>query len=257
MFSNAPYPIEVGAWTATGRRKENQDKLAHFNTPLGYVVLVADGMGGYKGGSMAASLVTSRLQQALGAASPSISPESALTDAVTAVNQEIREIADKGGDEMYGMGSTLAALLVRNAAEGPLAIAANVGDSRIYFLRGQRLFRVTRDHTMVQQLVETGTLTDTQAFHHPRANVLTRALGHGEALEVEFSSWMLLKPGDLFLLCSDGLSGYVRDREFLPVLFDSHNPQQLATRLVEFALEHGSEDNVSVATVRVNGMASI
>jgi protein phosphatase len=149
------------------------------------------------------------------------------------------------------MGSTLAALLVRQTADGPIAIGAHVGDSRIYFQRGDRLFRLTRDHTVVQQLLDLGSLTPLQAADHPQASVLTRALGRQEMLVVDLTQWLLLKPGDMLLLCSDGLSGFVQDAAIGDVLSRMSAPEQIADDLVDLALREHSSDNVSVLLVRV------
>jgi serine/threonine protein phosphatase PrpC len=126
-----------------------------------------------------------------------------------------------------------------------------VGDSRIYFLRGERLFCLTRDHTLVQDLVESGALTEEQASDHPRAHVLTRALGHGEPLSVDVSSWMLLTGEDVLLLCSDGLSAYVSDEAIREALVTRAPAGELAHGLVQAALEQGSTDNISAAVVRI------
>ncbi len=244
------YKIEVGEESAAGAREENQDRLAHFESPFGFVAMVADGMGGHQGGSVASSLAVARFPELLRQIPETQPPDEALVQSIEELNREIQAQGETGSVQ-EGMGSTLAAVLVRENEAGPLAITAHVGDSRVYFLRGERLFCLTRDHTLVQDLVESGALTAEQASDHPRAHVLTRALGHGEPLSVDVSSWMLLADGDVFLLCSDGLSAYVSDEAIRDALVTRAPAGVLARGLVQTALEQGSTDNISAAVVRI------
>jgi serine/threonine protein phosphatase PrpC len=149
------------------------------------------------------------------------------------------------------MGSTLVVVLVRETSDGALAIGAHVGDSRIYFLRGRQLFCLTKDHTIVERLVDSGALTPEQAVDHPQAGVLTRALGRAEKLAIDLTSWKLLKPGDTFLLCSDGLSAYAPEDLIRDTLLGDDAPDILARRLIDLALLNKSQDNVSVLIFRV------
>jgi protein phosphatase len=244
------YSIELGEESATGVRDENQDRVAHFETPFGFVAMVADGMGGHRGGAVASSMAAARLPQLLSRLPRDCAPDEALAQAIGELNREILAAGEAHG-EQEGMGSTLAALLVWTGEPGPLAITAHVGDSRIYFLRGGRLYRLTQDHTMVQEMVASGALTAEQAWGHPQAHVLTRALGHGENLAVDLGSWMLLLEGDRFVLCSDGVSGYLPDDEIRNILAADAEPGELARRLVRAAFDSGSEDNLSAVVVRI------
>jgi PPM family protein phosphatase len=146
---------------------------------------------------------------------------------------------------------TVAALLVRDTPDGLLAIGAHVGDSRIYFLRGQQLFPLTQDHTVVQQLVESGVLTPEQAADHPGSGVLTRVLGRAGTLSVDLTSWILLQPGDAFLLCSDGLSGYASEAAIREVLLKEDPPEVITDQLIDLALREQSRDNISVIVLHV------
>jgi protein phosphatase len=149
------------------------------------------------------------------------------------------------------MGSTIVALLVYQTPDGLLAIGAHVGDSRLYFAREDRIFRLTEDHTIVQQLLKNHTLTEKQALDHPQAGVLARALGQKETVDVDLTSWMLLRPGDTFLLCSDGLSGYLDDSEIRRILVQREASATIALTLLDLAFGEGSDDNVSALVVRV------
>ena len=163
----------------------------------------------------------------------------------------ILEESRAGGEAVEGMGSTLAALLVRDTPDGSLAIGAHVGDSRIYLLRGQQLFLLTRDHTVVERLVESGVLTPEQAFDHPQAGMLTQALGRVKALSVDWTSWILLQPRDTFLLCSDGLSAYASQLSIRQALLRDDPPEIIANQLIDLAIREQSEDNISVLLFRV------
>jgi protein phosphatase len=224
--------------------------VAHFESPFGHVFLLADGMGGYRDGAIASSLATSRLPGLLAAIPLETEAGEALVQAIQEVNLAIIEEGRAMGNGERGMGSTLAALLVRQIADGVIALGAHVGDSRIYFLRGDRLFRLTRDHTVVQQLLDMGSLTPVQAEDHPQASVLTRALGRQGALVVDITQWLLLRPGDTLLLCSDGLSGFVRDESIAGALSRNIRPEQVVDALVELAVQERSSDNISVLVVR-------
>jgi serine/threonine protein phosphatase PrpC len=243
--------LQIGAESIAGARPENEDRLTHFDSPFGYVFLLADGMGGHRGGEVASYIATSRFPEILDALPATLAPQAALTQAIQILNREILDEGRAGGAEVEGMGSTLAAVLVRDTPDGSLAIGAHVGDSRIYFLRGPQLFCLTRDHTMVERLIESGALTPEQAFDHPQASVLTRALGKLEKLQIDLTPWKLLKPGDVFLLCSDGLSGYATEDAIRQILLQEDPPDVTARHLIDLALEEHSKDNISVLMFRV------
>ena len=142
------------------------------------------------------------------------------------------------------MGTTLTVLW---AGEREMYLA-HVGDSRAYLMREGSFVQVTRDHSLVQELVEQGVLTQEQAAHHPMRNVITRAVGTDETIEVDLLTRERRK-GDLWLLCSDGLSGMVPDEEMAGILRESA-PEAAADRLLRAALDHGGRDNVSFVIVK-------
>jgi serine/threonine protein phosphatase PrpC len=243
--------LEFALESAAGQRADNQDNVIQFESPFGSVFLVADGMGGYQGGALASKLVISKCEEVLMSLPDSTAPDVALKEAIQEANRAVFTESRHGDKSLRKMGSTIVALLVSETQDGLLAIGAHVGDSRLYFVRDDRLYRLTEDHTMIQQLIKNNTITEEQAEDHPQASVLTRALGHQEEIEVDLTSWMLLKPGDTFLLCSDGLSGYVDDETLRATLTQREASATLSRLLLDLAFSRGSDDNVSVMVARV------
>lgn len=216
--------------------------------PLGDVFVVCDGMGGYRGGAAAAELAVSTLQDRIASESPTAKefPEK-LRQAFQAANAAVYAKRRPEDPETRDMGSTGVVLVT----SGSRFIVAHVGDSRAYLwgpLTGLR--RLTRDHTRVQGMIDQGLLSEKQARSHPDASLLTRAIGHNPTVEAEVSSWRQLYYGDLLLLCSDGLSGYVSDREIARILRSQSDPRGLAKALIQKALKKGGEDNVTVQLIR-------
>lgn len=239
----------LGARSETGYvRSANEDRMGFTRTPFGNVYVVSDGMGGYRGGALAAELTVNTLQQRLGALSPEpASYPDRVREAFAAANQAVFDRRHAGDPETRNMGATGVVLVTAGAR----ALVGHVGDSRAYLMqhRGRRLQQLTRDHTRVQKLVDAGMLTLAQAADHPEASVLDRAIGHQPTVEVDVSGWIDLKPRDMILLCSDGLSGYVEDAQIEQVLRSRGSPQELADKLVDLALRKGGEDNVTVQLV--------
>jgi protein phosphatase len=174
--------------------------------------------------------------------------ESAQTAIVFAYEEANRAVYEKGhsGDaETLGMGATAVVLLVDESR----AMVAHVGDSRAYLNKRGDLSRLTKDHSRVQRMVDAGILTDTEAASHPAAHLLERAIGVSPDLMVDVSSWFALDAGDKVLLSSDGLHGYVSDEEIAAILNNGSSTQELADQLVDFALQKGGEDNITVQLV--------
>ncbi len=226
-------------------RDENQDSMAtHQYAEDLSLLIVADGMGGYAGGSLASSLVTSTMRAHLEKvppeelrANPQIHLRLATHAANMAVNQEAR-----AKPEFRDMGSTLVVLL----ANGNQAITAHVGDSRAYLVRGGEIRLITEDHTVVQDLVRAGYILPEDADNHPSSGILTRCLGQADMADPTFSEPIQLEPGDCILLCSDGLSGMIDDEEIAYIICQEP-PEEAALRLVDAANSAGGFDNVTVA----------
>lgn len=247
--------IGVGAVSETGQREQNQDRMTGFSSPFGAVYLVADGMGGHKGGAEASRMVADAFSRHLMASPASSPPQDALTLAVRLANLEVLEKGRSGNPEFDGMGSTVVIALVQETSNGMELITAHVGDSRIYLRRNDKLTLLTKDHTQVQWLIDNNALDETSARNHPDASVLTRAMGHSTDLQVDISGPIPLLEGDIILLCSDGLSGFANAEDIDQAVAQNPDPTKCANKLVQLALASGSNDNITVQVLRIGNAA--
>ncbi len=231
------YRFTAAALTHAGSRKGNEDSHT-VRTDAG-VWAVADGMGGHENGRWASQVVADAIAAATLVGAPE-ADEAALKGAVRTANDKIREAGAAAGKRM---GSTVVALQV---IDGRYAVHW-VGDSRAYLLRGHELKQLTRDHTQVEMMVERGLLERENARNHPLSNVLSRAVGVEEDLQVETVAGDVLT-GDIFLICSDGLTGVVTDAEIFAKL-DRLQPKAAADTLVDMVLARGAPDNVTLIIV--------
>jgi protein phosphatase len=214
------------------------------------VFLVADGMGGHAAGEiasrMAAEMVGPGVSRAVAQGLRGSELERRIAELVVEANRAILERAE-GEPEKRGMGTTLTVLALGSNGYR----LGQVGDSRGYLLRDDELTQITRDHTVVQQQVERGALTSEQARLHPLSHVLTRALGTDEDIEADTYHGKV-KPGDVYLLCSDGLSGMVGDGQLEEILTaNGTKPEQAVDELIRAANEAGGQDNITAVVVRV------
>ncbi len=233
--------LEAGTATHTGRiRASNQDAVGMVDD----LFVVADGMGGHRGGEVAAAEAVGVLMVGL-----ERSDRAGLVAAVRAANRSILERAAVEPD-LSGMGTTLCALAVVDSLTGDDALAvANIGDSRVYRFAAGCLDQVSDDHSLVADLVRAGEITAEEAAHHPQRNILTRALG----IEADplIDSWDLVPVhGDRYLLCSDGLFNELGDERLAEVLSEG-SVQEVADRLVDEAVDNGGHDNVTVLVAEV------
>ena len=242
--------VVVAVASEQGRRDENQDWLSWTQTPHGELFVIADGMGGYKGGALAAKMTVDMVEQAVSEAPQEWTFGKAVTEALSLANNEVYRLAHGGNADTENMGSTALVVLLSNGH----AHIAHVGDSRAYLVRNNNLQLLTRDHTRVQQMIDAKMLTREQARNHPDGHLLSRAIGSRADVEVEISGPVPLKTGDALLLCSDGLSGFVTDEQ---IRQDAHSKQTDVQRvpqaLVNLALSAGGNDNITIQFVRVDG----
>jgi serine/threonine protein phosphatase PrpC len=220
-------------------RSLNEDSLCV--APEIGLFAVADGMGGHLAGEVASATALQILEQELGRRlQQGELPEHALLAAVQESNRKIYELASRN-QQWAGMGTTITACLKHRET----IHIAQVGDSRAYLLHEGQILQLTEDHSLVRELVKNGGLTEEQALHHPQRNVLTRALGTNPFLNVDIYQHQV-SPGDLLLLCTDGLTRYLRPDEIMLIINTSPDLDSAARNLVGKALDAGGKDNVTV-----------
>ena len=231
-------------------RSENQDFGTYTTAseesvshPGGRLLIVADGMGGHRGGATASRLAAETVKaQYLGSETADI--PAALKESLIRANARIFSEA-QSNPELRGMGTTTSVLAVRDD-RGWLA---HVGDSRIYLVRNDEIRQLTDDHSLVATMVREGLLTSAEAETHPRRNVLQRSMGVAEEVEVDVRGPIELREGDTFILCSDGLHGLVKEHELREI---AKKPiDAAADEFLRKALERGAPDNVTVIVARV------
>ena len=229
-------------------RSNNQDS-AFAGT---YLYLVADGMGGHAGGDVASALATKTLAPLdLEPTDTARATADALRKAVLGANRKLREtVGDR--PELAGMGTTFTGFLT----VGEHLALAHIGDSRLYLLRDNTLSQVTRDHTFVQRLVDSGKITEEEAKTHPRRSVLMRVLGDVDSSPDIDTEVLDTRPGDVWLLCSDGLCGYVEDVDIERILRRRVSLQGAVDDLIDKSLAHGAPDNVTVVLVETTPEAA-
>ena len=228
------------------KRKNNQD--AYFAGELSAVAafaVVCDGMGGANAGNVASEtavkVISEYVLRSYRTAMDSFEIEKMLKNAIESANIEVYEMAQKDA-ELSGMGTTAVIALIQENT----AVIAHVGDSRAYLV-GDEFTQITRDHSVVQSLLESGKITPEDAKVHPRKNVITRALGAEENVLIDCTS-ITLEEGQTLLLCTDGLSSYADSSSILNVL-NTTNPADVPNELVNLANLGGGGDNITVLTV--------
>ena len=230
--------------TETGKRAHNEDcgYVPAASDMLSFIA-VSDGMGGHAAGEVASKMTVNGVLDEL-RHSHEDNPVSALRRAIARTNLEVYRAA-QDCESLRGMGATLVCAVLGRKRY----VVANVGDSRLYHFDGETIEQVTTDHSLVEMLVQSGSITREEARTHPRRNVITRAIGIGLSVDIDLfdRSW---KPGDVLLLCSDGLSGSVTDERLCSILQQGGSLDALADTMVREALQNGSSDNITVALAR-------
>jgi protein phosphatase len=232
---------EEAVRTDTGRQRNANEDSLFTDAPL---FVVADGMGGAQAGEVASRAAAESFAQNL----PSGPPERLLEDTIEGANRTIHELARKD-PSLAGMGTTITAALVDLDAE-EVAIG-HVGDSRAYRLRDGKFEQLTRDHSLVEEMRRKGQLTDAQAEDHPQRSIITRALGPEPEVEVDLRTVPALA-GDVFLICSDGLTTMLDDEKIAHVLGRATSLQSAVKALVDEANRAGGRDNITVVLFRLD-----
>ncbi|WP_126938721.1 Stp1/IreP family PP2C-type Ser/Thr phosphatase [Veillonella sp. VA142] len=220
-------------------RQRNEDRF-YAQGPL---LIVADGMGGYTGGEYASTMVVDTIAEVVNEATE-MSTE-VLENAILQANRMVYE-KSQSYKELEGMGTTAVVAYVQEDT----LYWAHVGDSRLYIYGSEGLLRMTKDHSMVQQLVEAGTITEEEVIHHPKRNMLTRAIGVYETVEVD-TGVVEVHQNDRILLCSDGLSGYIEESKIELVLSEENNESRALEDLVHLVYDAGARDNVTIVLGRI------
>jgi serine/threonine protein phosphatase PrpC len=246
--------IETASLTDVGRQRANNEDSYLYWEPdseedflrKGRLAVVADGMGGYEGGQEASRLAVETVRSVYDDVF-SGDPQDTLTKAFESAHQNIQRFAMEH-PQFYGMGTTCTALAI---VDRQLCFA-HVGDSRLYLVRAESISRLTRDHSYVGRLVESGIVRSEDAESHPQRHILTAALGSGRDVAPHTPEHPFpLEEGDILLLCTDGLWGVVGDPDLARVA-RAHPPAEACQKLVNMALDRGGPDNITVLVLRVS-----
>lgn len=228
--------------TDIGRRREiNQDYVFATDQPIGNLpnlLVVADGMGGHRAGDFASKYTVEVLEEEV-RNSTELHPEEIIGKAIQTANEKLMQEAEKDS-RLEGMGTTLVAASIMDHT----LYFANVGDSRLYLIN-KEIRQLSRDHSMVEEMVRLGGLTEEEAKHHPDKNIITRAIGVKKKVEPDFFEYRL-KGGDIILMCSDGLTNMVDDDEIFQIVKSSRDIVEAVENLIQRANENGGSDNIGV-----------
>jgi len=244
--------IEMASLTDVGRQRANNEDSYLYWEPdsdeefsrKGRLAVIADGMGGYEGGQEASHLAVETVRHIYDSGFEG-DPQKALVAAFAAAHSNIQRYA-LDHPQFQGMGTTCTALSI----VGSRLYFAHIGDSRLYLVRGATLARLTRDHSYVGRLVESGIVRSEDAESHPQRHILTAALGSGREVDPDFPAVPLaLNDGDHLMLCTDGLWSLVSESEVAGVL-PANSPAEACRTLINMALDRGAPDNVSVIVMR-------
>ncbi len=244
--------VEVASLSDVGcQRENNEDSYSYWESPddssfarLGRLAIVADGMGGCEGGQFASRIAVESVEQIYSSSSDP-DPRQRLLEGFRQAHARIQQRA-RENPGLHGMGTTLTAF----ALVGNNLYYAHIGDSRLYLLRAGKLSVVTRDHSLVSRLVETGIIRAEDADNHPQKHVLTAAVGIADEIQPDFSAEPVqVEKSDVLLLCTDGLWGQVSEPELEQAL--SKSPLEACRSLVQLAKDHGGPDNITLQIARL------
>lgn len=227
-------------------RQLNQDFVFTSEYPLGTLdnlFVVADGMGGHKAGDYASKCAVQTIIE-MCTKSKGEKMVTAVTKAIEEANARIRRKAMED-ENMIGMGTTL---VLATVSDDTLTVA-NVGDSRLYVISEEGINQITRDHSLVEEMIRMGGIDRVSARNHPDKNIITRALGAASSVNVDFFE-VTLKNNDLILMCSDGLSNMIEDSDIQKIVMNGNSLESIANELINTANNNGGRDNISVILAR-------
>lgn len=230
----------VGMLSDVGNfRKVNEDYLGFYSKDEYNIYIIADGMGGHNAGEVASKLAVDTTIEYIKSLSLIDDMENTLIEGIKLANKKIFELS-KSGEGLQGMGTTITACLVKDKD----MVVANVGDSGCYIVKEEGIIKVTKDHSLVQQLIDEGSITEEEAIDHPNKNIITRALGTNISVEIDTFD---VKLDDIkrVILCTDGLSNGVNLSEMYDIILKNDN-EDACRQLIELSKLKGARDNISV-----------
>ncbi|MGN1147017.1 MAG: Stp1/IreP family PP2C-type Ser/Thr phosphatase [Lachnospiraceae bacterium] len=226
------------------KRKLNQDYVYTSERPVGNlpnVFIVADGMGGHNAGDYASKCTVETIVEEI-EHSYEVNPEKILQKAIEVANERIITLA-KENESLNGMGTTV----VVATCMGRFLRVANVGDSRLYVV-GEKITQITRDHSLVEEMIRMGGIDRETARNHPDKNIITRAIGAADTVDIDFFH-VEIEPGEIVLMCSDGLTNMLEDEEIRMILNGQRDIVEKAEELVKAANNNGGKDNIAVVLI--------
>ncbi len=245
------FNIIIGNATDVGQMREhNEDYMAHFETPFGYCIIVCDGMGGHAAGDIASQGAIDSIKRYLqdGKVTMLDTPNS-IQNAIEFANYKLREMV-KQNQALYGMGTTCVLALFQKTE----MFIAHAGDSRLYLIRNNKIEQLSKDHSTVQNLIDAGVLTASEALVSEKRNQITKAIGIFDKVDPTVTKEAIgLKQNDKILLCSDGLTAHVSDAEIQEIVNANADVQDAALKLIEKANAGGGSDNITVQLIQYNG----
>lgn len=249
------YHIAIGNATDTGKvREQNEDYMSHFDTSLGYCIIVCDGMGGHAAGDVASQNAVTAIRQFLQDPQNGDSPiPGALRNAIEFANFRLRELVSRD-PSLKGMGTTCVLALIRKG----LLYMAHAGDSRIYLVRNGNTEQLTKDHSSVQKLIDMGILTEAEAELSDKRNQISKAIGIFDKADPTVTDTPVpLHEHDTVLLCTDGLTGHVGKNQIGQTVQAEKDVQQAALQLIALANEGGGSDNITVQVISYTGKTAV
>ncbi|WP_341456641.1 Stp1/IreP family PP2C-type Ser/Thr phosphatase [Clostridium oryzae] len=235
----------IGALSDVGNTRElNEDYMASYTSDSLNIYIIADGMGGHNAGEVASKTAVESVIEYVKKAEQISDIGNLLKRAIIYANDEVNKLSQQD-DQLNGMGTTITACIT----DGDNYIVANVGDSSCYVLADKKLIKVTKDHSLVQQLIDEGSITEDEGKNHPNKNIITRAVGTGSDIEVDLFE---LDTNNLekIILCTDGLTNEIELDDMSRILDESNSDNMQACReLVELAKKNGGRDNITVMVI--------
>ena len=232
-------------------REENQDSVLHVQIAMGELMIVAGGVGGFPGGATASRMAVEHFYAHLAALPREFPAGNAIRAAAARANEKIFAAAKTPGAPNQNMGSTVVVAVLQEGTDSTHAWIGHIGDSRAYLVRAGRLHRLTTDHSAAQDMINRALISTEEAQRHPDAQVLSRSLGHEPEIEIDVEQHPLAV-GDTLLLCSDGLWGFVPEREIQKVVeTPGFTLETVAHNLLEQALAAGGHDNIGIELARL------